>query len=116
MLRTPLTRHCRGWHWGRCLWLALVSLGCTSEPAPLRPALAALEQGTPEQVTLLTRDALPQARRTHLAHLGADDWHQQGHCGKGIKVALLDSGFRGYRAFLGTGLPGRVQIRSFRKD
>jgi subtilisin family serine protease len=33
-----------------------------------------------------------------------------------MKVALLDSGFRGYRSFLGKGLPARVQVRSFRKD
>ena len=36
--------------------------------------------------------------------------------GRGVKVAILDSGFRGYRAFLGRALPQHVSVRSFRKD
>jgi subtilisin family serine protease len=33
-----------------------------------------------------------------------------------MKVAVLDSGFRGYRDFLGKGLPEKVTVRSFRVD
>jgi subtilisin family serine protease len=36
--------------------------------------------------------------------------------GGGVKVAVLDSGFRGYRAFLGDVLPADVKVRSFRHD
>src|SRR5262245_28581445 len=58
--------------------------------------------------------ALP--RREHLDHLGVTDWQRLGHTGKGIKVAVLDTGFRGWRQFLGRGLPEQVVARSFRAD
>lgn len=54
--------------------------------------------------------------REQLARLGADRWHAAGFRGQGIKVAVLDTGFRGYRTFLGTVLPPRVTVRSFRDD
>ncbi|MBY0228454.1 MAG: S8 family serine peptidase, partial [Gemmataceae bacterium] len=43
-------------------------------------------------------------------------WHAAGHKGKGVKVAILDSGFRGYRDALGKVLPASVSVKSFRKD
>jgi subtilisin family serine protease len=55
-------------------------------------------------------------RAQHLARLGVDRWHAAGYRGQGIKIAVLDSGFRGYRAFLGNALPARVSVRSFRND
>lgn len=56
-------------------------------------------------------------RRTqHLAYLGADRWHAAGVRGKGVKVAILDTGFRGYRDHLGRSLPEHVTARSFRDD
>ncbi len=48
--------------------------------------------------------------------LGVQSWLEQGFRGKGVKVAVLDSGFRGYGNYLGKGLPTKVQTRSFRKD
>jgi subtilisin family serine protease len=57
-----------------------------------------------------------QQRAEHLERLGADRWHAAGYRGRGVKVAVLDSGFRGYRAFLGKALPPRVTVRSFRLD
>src|SRR4051812_19247337 len=50
------------------------------------------------------------------ARLGADRWHADGHRGRGVKVAVIDSGFRGYRSFLGSALPPHVPARSFRLD
>src|SRR5438093_8749489 len=55
-------------------------------------------------------------RLAHLAKLGVDRWHQEGFRGQGVKIAVLDSGFRGYRNFLGKGLPAKVTARSFRAD
>lgn len=55
-------------------------------------------------------------RARQLAQLGVDRWHQAGFTGQGIKIAILDSGFRGYRAHLGKALPERVITRSFRGD
>ena len=43
-------------------------------------------------------------------------WHAAGCRGQGVKVAVLDTGFRGYRDFLGKALPAKVTARSFRAD
>jgi hypothetical protein len=48
--------------------------------------------------------------------LGVDRWHELGFRGQGFTIAILDSGFRDYRAFLGKGLPAEVIVKSFRKD
>lgn len=57
-----------------------------------------------------------QERARNIARLGVGPWHQAGWRGQGLKVAVLDSGFRGYRAFLGKALPETVETRSFRHD
>ncbi|HTK74020.1 MAG TPA: S8 family serine peptidase [Gemmataceae bacterium] len=51
-----------------------------------------------------------------LARLGIDRWHAAGHRGAGVTVAVLDTGFRGYRSYLGTALPSSVRTQSFRLD
>src|SRR5206468_7292027 len=51
-----------------------------------------------------------------LAELGVDGWLAAGASGRGIKVAVLDSGLRGYKDQLGKALPAKVTARSFRKD
>jgi subtilisin family serine protease len=62
--------------------------------------------------------ALSPARlqEKHLAVLGVPAWHSAGFRGQGVKVAILDTGFRGYRALLGKALPEKVTARSFRTD
>ena len=45
-----------------------------------------------------------------------DRWQHTGYRGQGIKIAILDTGFRGYRDQLGKMLPARVQTRCFRDD
>jgi subtilisin family serine protease len=57
----------------------------------------------PERAQLLTR-------------YGADRWHAAGSRGQGIKVLVIDSGFRGWRSHLGLALPGTVIAKSFRAD
>lgn len=52
----------------------------------------------------------------HLQHLGVDHWHRAGSRGQGVKVAILDTGFRGYRSLLGTMLPSNIATRTFRLD
>jgi hypothetical protein len=61
-----------------------------------------------------TTAALP--RREHLQRLGIPNWHRLGQKGRGVKVAVLDSGFSGYRHQLGKALPQKVIVRSFRAD
>jgi subtilisin family serine protease len=52
-----------------------------------------------------------EGRRT----IGADVWQQAGLRGQGVKVAIIDVGFRGYRSLLGQELPleDRVTARGF---
>jgi subtilisin family serine protease len=57
-----------------------------------------------------------QQRNNLLARMGADRWQTAGVRGQGVKIAVLDTGFRGYRAFLGKVLPAAVVARSFRTD
>jgi len=57
-----------------------------------------------------------QQRNQLLARMGADRWQAAGFCGQGVKIAVLDTGWRGYRAHLGKALPAAVVARSFRTD
>jgi subtilisin family serine protease len=43
----------------------------------------------------------------------ANEWQQQGITGKGVKVGILDLGFAGYQALLGTELPQNVAVATF---
>src|SRR5947209_11004517 len=94
-------------HPRRFLWTVLVAIAL---PVPLHSA----DLASP------TRDsAIPptvQDRLSLLKRLGVDDWQHLGFRGKGIKIAILDTGFRGYRDFLGKALPTNVTVKSFRKD
>src|SRR5262245_60680091 len=71
-------------------------------PVPWEPAAASAD---------VARD-----RARLLDRLGVDRWHAAGARGQGVKVAVIDSGFRGWRTFLGRALPGHVLARSFRLD
>jgi subtilisin family serine protease len=86
------------------LWLLLLLPAC----APPAPSIS-VEQTTHDGAPALERKA-------HLAHLDVPRWHQAEQRGQKIKIAVLDSGFRDYRDFLGKGLPAQVKARSFRRD
>src|SRR6266852_2495112 len=57
-----------------------------------------------------------QDQSKHLASLGMDKWQAIGYRGQGIKIAILDTGFRGYRDHLGMTLPAHVHTHCFRND
>jgi subtilisin family serine protease len=91
----------------------------------LSPSLAAEPKksaSSPRRTAALARpkavaDSFDLRRRTdHLARLGVPAWQAAGIRGQGVKIAVLDSGFRGYRDFLGTALPDHVTVKSFRLD
>ena len=50
--------------------------------------------------------------------IGANLWHDAGIKGRGVKVAIVDGGFKGYQRLLGSELPPeeRVIVRSFNRD
>lgn len=83
--------------------------------ATVLAALALLATASHSQHTL-SAAPVEDGLQTHLALLGVDRWHADGYRGKGVKVAILDSGFRGYRSFLGRELPSQVRVQSFRAD
>ena len=89
--------------------LLLAAGGLARTLIPPRPPDPSSPSGAPH-----ASSALP--RREHLFRLGVPAWHAAGHRGRGLKVAILDSGFHGYREQLGKVLPAKVTTRSFRED
>ena len=57
-----------------------------------------------------------ERRSQLLAQMGADRWPSAGFRGKGVKIAVLDTGWRGWRNHLGKALPASVLAHSFRAD
>src|SRR6516165_7511667 len=74
------------------------------------------EEATPDSIPGNAASAPGLERGRHLEQLGAQRWHDAGYLGQGVKIAILDTGFQGYKKFLGLALPEQVQIRSFRRD
>lgn len=57
--------------------------------------------------------ALSKVVSEGVAASGADAWHAAGITGKGVRVGIIDGGFAGYEALLGTELPAKVTAKSF---
>ncbi len=75
----------------------------------LRAAAVATPDSSAAEATALSR-------AEHLERLGVAAWHKAGDRGRGVKVAVLDSGFSGYHEHLGHALPDKVLVKSFRTD
>lgn len=109
-----------------CFLLVLTGLTASLRISYLLPArsyaglgtttLPAVEEETPDCGPAVLEGKPADQRVRHLHLLGVDRWQAAGCRGQGIKIALLDSGFKGYRDHLGKSLPAQVQARSFRKD
>lgn len=61
-------------------------------------------------------DRTPRERADHLRKLGVLDWHTAGVRGEGVTIAVLDSGWRGYKDHLGKSLPAGLVAKSARAD
>lgn len=48
-----------------------------------------------------------------LSAFNVADWHQSGRTGQGVRIAVIDGGFKGYRALLGSELPTTVTTINF---
>jgi hypothetical protein len=100
-------------------WLAVAGLLAAYQLAPRAPVDASLARAgaTPDcdSSVAITSDPV-RARAELLEHLGVATWHRRGERGHGVKVAVLDSGFRGYSDHLGHALPATLRARSFRSD
>ena len=67
---------------------------------------------------LLTPNTLSRKPRAQITGqgvqlIGAEVWHAAGLTGAGVKVGILDCGFKGYKALLGVELPANVTIKTF---
>ncbi|MBI4288416.1 MAG: S8 family serine peptidase, partial [Chloroflexi bacterium] len=51
-----------------------------------------------------------------LSLIGTAAWQGANIRGQGVKIAVVDSGFKGYASLLGTELPSSVIVQSFRSD
>src|SRR5690348_7082638 len=119
MLLLPLLyRHRTAFLWVGLLFLAAVLGRVDAERWQLPSGIMApaAEEATPDSVSPALPAPAGWERARHLARLGVSRWHTGGHRGQGVKVAVLDSGFRGYRGQLGKALPAQVRARSFRVD
>jgi subtilisin family serine protease len=92
---------------GRLLLLLLLLASLVLPAAAAEPAAKSIPASTVRAET---------KQPFQFAQLGVDAWHAAGYRGKGVKVAVLDSGFRGWRDQLGKALPAKVTARSFRRD
>jgi subtilisin family serine protease len=90
--------------------LLLLPVGLRAAPpaSPLKTSPTASTPATAEEVA--------RERQQHLERFGVPAWHTAGYRGRGVRVAILDSGFRGYRDSLGKALPVDIIVRSFRLD
>ncbi|RZB38000.1 MAG: hypothetical protein SRB2_00346 [Desulfobacteraceae bacterium Eth-SRB2] len=48
--------------------------------------------------------------------IGADKWQDDGYTGEGIKIAIIDGGFKNYSSLLGRELPGSVTTKFYGSD
>lgn len=113
MVRNPLSLQLRPLLLGGGFLLLAACSRPTSIPRASAPSV---EQTTHDSLSPEALIAPAQERRRLLTDLGVERWHQQGRLGQGVKIAILDSGFRDWRQYLGKGLPHQVKVRSFRKD
>jgi subtilisin family serine protease len=94
----------------------LLALGLLGGRGGLEAGALWHEEATPDCGPVAPDTDPVQHRKVRLANLGVDRWHAAGIRGRGVKVAILDTGFRGYRAQLGKALPAQVTTHSFRPD
>lgn len=99
-------------------WLVLILLtlgGMKGEPFHFPPT-PAVNQDITEQMTPETRGVVAGSREELFERYGVQRAHRAGWRGQGRTIAVLDSGFRGYREALGRGLPAKVLVKSFHRQ
>ena len=95
--------------------LALIEATAESEnPGALFDQLTEMEHVIAVRVPALhTPQGSHRIEGEGIRVIGARDWHRAGFTGAGIRIGVLDMGFAGYHALLGTELPERVEVERF---
>ncbi|MBN2706065.1 MAG: S8 family serine peptidase [Deltaproteobacteria bacterium] len=95
--------------------------GCTPDQTTIQAliplsALNQLAETTAVSFIKTPSPAIPFAgnyQSEALDDLNADSWHSAGIEGQGVKVGIIDVGFKGYQALLGSDLPYSVGANNF---
>jgi hypothetical protein len=69
----------------------------------------------PETTTALAALAV-QTKNEGVKIMGVDKWQAAGFTGKGVKIGIVDGGFKYYDQFLGTTLPANLVIKDMDAD
>lgn len=72
------------------------------------PFVSAIRLPRPATSPVRPADVPEGGTRAALRESGLDQLHRQGHRGRGVRVAILDSDFRGYEKFVGKSLPASL--------
>ncbi len=86
-------------------YVPVTLLGLVSE----RPGVIRVQEIVPPQPAQTTQRVVGHGPAAHLSAA----WNQAGYTGQGIKVGIIDVGFRGLTRLLGTELPATVQARCY---
>lgn len=91
----------------------LLQAWLSPEALPALAAESAIEYiQTPNMMVPAETDAIA-ALTEGVAASGADTWQAAGWRGQGVRIAIIDGGFEGYPARLGSDLPASVTVRNF---
>ena len=99
----------------------LVSIEAGASVAAALPAARSTALDEPQELSRLEQPspappvAAPQQSGGVAALVGADQWHEAGFSGRGVRVAVIDTGFSGYEEAFADAVPP-VRARSFRAD
>ena len=85
------------------VWLPPATLTAVADS----PGVAYL--GAPDYAQLAAADAVSEG----VARAEAAAWHAAGLRGQGVRIAVIDGGFQGYTAKLGSELPANVVVKNF---
>jgi hypothetical protein len=85
------------------VWLPPATLTAVADS----PGVAYL--GAPDYAQLAAADAVSEG----VARAEATAWHAAGLRGQGVRIAIIDGGFQGYTAKLGSELPANVVVKNF---
>lgn len=67
----------------------------------------------PAEPVLLENLTAGSSTTEALAAINGLSWHSAGYTGVGVKIAIIDAGFDGYPALLGSDLPPSVTVKNF---
>ena len=78
-------------------------------PVSEQPGVVRVREIVPPQSSQTTQQIIGNGPAVH----GSPAWNQAGYRGQGVKVGIIDVGFKGFSGLMGTELPATVQARCY---